>query len=109
MAVQAAAKLFPERPGVPWRMRRIFSLEDLEPAARRLLPQAIFGYVAGASETNASLADNRRVFDEIQFMPRMLVGVIGRTLDCTLMGVRHALPFGIAPMGSWAEPHRASS
>lgn len=85
--------------GVPWRMRRIFSLEDLEPAARRLLPPPIFGYVAGAAETNSSLADNRQVFEQIQFVPRVLVGVAQRTLDCDLMGTPHALPFGIAPMG----------
>lgn len=87
----------PQRP--PRRMRRIFALEDLEEAARRLLPRPIFGYVAGASETNATLADNRRVFDEIQFLPRMLVGVTSRRLDCAVMGQRHAMPFGIAPMG----------
>jgi L-lactate dehydrogenase (cytochrome) len=81
------------------RLRRIFALEDLEAAARRLLPRPIFGYVAGAAETNASLSDNRRVFDEIQFLPRMLVGVTGRSLECDLMGQRHAMPFGIAPMG----------
>lgn len=80
-------------------MRRIFALEDLEPAARRKLPRPIFGYVAGAAETNASLHDNRAVFSEIQFLPRVLVGVKERTLDCTLMGQRYALPFGIAPMG----------
>ena len=84
---------------MPRQMRRIFALEDLEPAARRLLPRPIFGYVAGGAEANASVADNRRVFDEIQFVPRMLVGVADRTLDCELMGRRHALPFGIAPMG----------
>ncbi|WP_245615388.1 alpha-hydroxy acid oxidase [Muricoccus aerilatus] len=83
----------------PRRLRRIFALEDLEPAARRLLPRPIFGYVAGAAETNASLIDNRRVFDEIQFLPRMLVNVSGRSLDCEVMGQRYALPFGIAPMG----------
>jgi L-lactate dehydrogenase (cytochrome) len=80
-------------------MRKIFALEDLEPAARRLLPRPIFGYVAGGAETNASLADNRRVFAEIRFLPRMLIGVTGRTLDCELMGRRYSLPFGIAPMG----------
>jgi L-lactate dehydrogenase (cytochrome) len=84
---------------MPRSMRRIFALEDLEPAARRLLPRPIFGYVAGAAETNASLADNRQVFDEIQFLPRMLVDVSQRTLDCSLMGRRYLLPFGIAPMG----------
>ena len=30
-------------------MRRIFVLEDLEPAARRKLPRRIFGYAAGAT------------------------------------------------------------
>lgn len=80
-------------------MRRVFALEDLKPAARRLLPRPIFGYVAGAAETNASLADNRGVFDEIQFLPRTLVGVAGRTLDCTLMSTPWALHFGIAPIG----------
>lgn len=80
-------------------MRRIFALEDLEPAARSKLPRPIFGYVAGAAETNASLNDNRAVFSEIQFLPRALVGVKQRTLECSLMGRRYALPFGIAPMG----------
>ncbi len=75
-------------------MRRIFALEDLEPAARRKLPRPIFGYVAGAAETSASLNDNRAVFSEIQFLPRALVGVRQRTLECTSMGRRYALPFG---------------
>ncbi len=98
-SASASSRIFPEAERVARRMRRIFALEDLEPVARRLLPRPIFGYVAGAAETNASLADNRRVFEEIQFLPRMLVGVTGRTLDCELMGRRHSLPFGIAPMG----------
>jgi len=83
----------------PRPMRRIFALEDLEPAARLLLPKPIFGYVAGAAETNASLHDNRRVFDEISFLPRMMRDVSSRTLDCVLMGHSYAMPFGIAPMG----------
>ncbi len=97
--VPPAAKLFPAQGPVPRAMRRVFALEDLEPAARRKLPRPIFGYVAGAAETNASLNDNRAVFSEIQFLPRILVGVKQRTLECTLMGRRYALPFGIAPMG----------
>ncbi|WP_234189933.1 alpha-hydroxy acid oxidase [Shinella sp. NM-101] len=84
---------------LPRRLRKIFALEDLEPEARRLLPRPIFGYVAGAAETNASLADNRRVFEEIQFLPRALVDVSERTLDTTVMGSSYSLPFGVAPMG----------
>lgn len=98
-AVPSVPRSGPVNERKPRRLRRIFALEDLEPAAQKLLPRPIFGYVAGAAETNASLGDNRRVFDEIQFLPRMLVNVSGRSLDCEVMGQRYALPFGIAPMG----------
>src|SRR3546814_2312561 len=45
--------------GLPKRLRHILALEDFEAAARGHLPRPIFGYVSGASETNASLRDNR--------------------------------------------------
>ena len=60
--VPSVPRITPVNQGKPRRLRRIFALEDLEPAARRLLPRPIFGYVAGAAETNTSLTDNRRVF-----------------------------------------------
>lgn len=91
---------FPENP--PRRMRRIFSLEDLEPAARRFLPKPVFSYVSGGAETLGAMRDNRAVFDEITFVPRALSDVSARRLDCPLLGHRHALPFGIAPMGASA-------
>jgi len=39
------------------------ALDDFEAAARRHLPRPIFGYVAGAAETNASRRDNRSAFE----------------------------------------------
>lgn len=83
----------------PRRMRRIFALEDMEPAARRFLPRPLFGYVSGAAETGLSYRDNRAVFDEIALLPRALVDVSERRLDTMLMGQSHAMPVGIAPMG----------
>lgn len=83
----------------PRSLRRIYALEDFEPAARRILPRPIFGYVAGAAETNASLDDNRAAFAEVGFLPRVGVNVTQRSLACRLMGQEYALPFGIAPMG----------
>ncbi len=80
-------------------LRHVLSLEDLEPAARRHLPRPIFGFVAGAAESNWSLRDNREVFSEYGFRPRMLVGVAGRSTGTTLFGRDYAAPFGIAPMG----------
>ncbi|MEC8917297.1 MAG: alpha-hydroxy-acid oxidizing protein, partial [Pseudomonadota bacterium] len=81
------------------RLRHILCLADFERFAKRVLPKPIFGYVAGAAETNASYDDNFRAFREIGFVHRSLVNVSGRTTRTSLMGREHALPFGIAPMG----------
>jgi L-lactate dehydrogenase (cytochrome) len=83
----------------PRRLRSIFCLDDFEAAARRYLPKPLFGYVAGATENNVTLADNRAVFDEIRLVPRVLVDVSSRTQETMLFGRRYAAPFGIAPMG----------
>ncbi|WP_431282671.1 alpha-hydroxy acid oxidase [Humitalea sp. 24SJ18S-53] len=87
---------------VPRRLRGILALDDFEVAARRHLPRPIFGYVAGAAETNATLADNRAVFTEWGFAPRVLADVSQRSQATTLFGQAYAAPFGIAPMGMGA-------
>jgi L-lactate dehydrogenase (cytochrome) len=84
---------------LPRRLRQILALDDFEIAARRHLPRPIFGYVSGASETNASLRDNRSAFGEFGFVPRVLVDVSKRTQKVELLGRSYAAPFGIAPMG----------
>src|ERR1700676_5153825 len=81
------------------RLRGVLSLDDFESAARRHLPRPIFGYVAGAVETNWSLDDNRAAFAEYGFLPRMLVDVSGRSQKTTIFGHTYAAPFGIAPIG----------
>lgn len=80
-------------------LARMLSLHDFEHAARRRLPRPIFGYIAGAAEENAALADNRAVFDEYAFVTRVLRDVSKRSQAVTLFGERYASPFGIAPMG----------
>jgi len=81
------------------RLQDVLSLDDFEPAARRHLPRPIFGYVAGAVETNWSLDDNRAAFAEYGFLPRMLVDVSKRSQQTSLFGHTYATPFGISPMG----------
>jgi L-lactate dehydrogenase (cytochrome) len=83
----------------PRRLRPILSLDDFETAARRHLPRPIFGFVAGAAETNASLCDNRAAFEEFGFVPRGLVDSSTRSLAAPLFGHSYAVPFGIPPMG----------
>jgi L-lactate dehydrogenase (cytochrome) len=81
------------------RIRKVLSLDDFETAARRHLPKPLFGYIAGASETNASLRLNTDAFQEYVFVPRALRDVSGRTAETELFDQTYAAPFGIAPMG----------
>jgi L-lactate dehydrogenase (cytochrome) len=82
--------------------RRILSLADFETAARRRLPRMVFGFVAGASETDAAMRDASNAFTDYAFVPRVLRNVAGRTTATQLLGRRYAAPFGIAPMGAAA-------
>jgi L-lactate dehydrogenase (cytochrome) len=79
-------------------MRRVFCLDDFEPAARRHLPASIFAYVCSPAETGQSMDDNRAVFQDIRFVPRILRDVSKRTTAQTLWGHAWAAPFGISPM-----------
>ncbi|MGN7773643.1 alpha-hydroxy acid oxidase [Phyllobacterium sp. 22552] len=81
------------------RLRGVLSLDDFEPLARRHLPKPLFGYIAGASETNASLRHNAAAFQEIALQPRVLRNVSSRTTKTSLFGEEWNAPFGIAPMG----------
>jgi L-lactate dehydrogenase (cytochrome) len=83
-------------------MQRYLALEDFEPEARRRLPRMIYGFIAGAAETNAGLQNNRKSFEQIGFRPRMLTNVSSRSTKATLFGKDYAAPFGIAPMGAAA-------
>lgn len=79
-------------------MRNVFCLDDFEPAARRHLPASIFAYVYSPAETGQSMDDNRAVFQEIDFLPRILRDVSKRSTAKSLLGREWAAPFGISPM-----------
>lgn len=81
------------------RLKRVLALDDFEELARRHLPAPLFGYIAGASETNASLKMNADAFKAVSFQPRVLRSVSRRTSATTLLGEQWEAPFGIAPMG----------
>ncbi len=86
----------------PRILKRMLALDDFEAAAQRRIPRPIFGYISGGVETDASLRDNRAVWDELQFVPKSLVDTSARSLATTLMGRVYDLPFGIPPMGGTA-------
>lgn len=91
---------FPQaRRRMPRGLRDVLCLEDFEPHARRMLPRPLFGYIAGASETGASLRANAASFVRHRFRPRVLTDVSKRSQRTHLLGREYEAPFGIAPMG----------
>jgi len=84
------------------RLRPILDLEGFRPAARGVLPEAIYGYVANGAEAETSKDTNRAAFLHYRLVPRVLAGVENRSQNTTLFGRRYAAPFGIAPMGGAA-------
>lgn len=95
----AEAASVSRRPPIPKRLQRILCLDDFEAAAERHLPRPVFGYIAGAAETNRSLRLNRESFDEFDFVPRALVDVSRRNLETELLGQTYSAPFGLSPLG----------
>jgi len=87
------------KPVLPTRFNSILCLDDFEAAARRHLPLPIYGYIAGAAETNRSFRANREAFGLYDFVPRVLVDISQRDMGVTLLGRRYDAPFGIAPLG----------
>jgi L-lactate dehydrogenase (cytochrome) len=84
---------------VPAKVARYLALDDFEPAARRLLPRLVHGYIAGAAERGAAFRNAQDEFARYAFVPRVLANVAARDLGKSLFGISYDAPFGIAPMG----------
>lgn len=81
------------------RLRRMLSLDDFERESQGILPRPVFAYVAGGTEDQFTLGDNRSVFQEYGLVSRVLRDVSNRSIKTTLFDQEWAAPFGIAPMG----------
>jgi L-lactate dehydrogenase (cytochrome) len=88
--------------GTPRRLKDVLCLDDFEAPARGMLPRPIFGFISGGVENNVSREGNRAAFDELAFLPRVLVNTRARTQKTTLFGRSYDLPFGFPPMGGTA-------
>jgi L-lactate dehydrogenase (cytochrome) len=77
----------------------IVNIDDLRKRARRRLPRAIFDYVDGGAEDEATLRANRAGFRCYTFNPRVLVDVSERDQSTSVLGERLAAPLILAPTG----------
>jgi len=79
------------RPAAPLK------LDDFEPAARSVLPQGIYDYIAGGSEDEAALRGNREAFARYRFRFKVLASTDHTDLTNELFGQRLQMPVHLAP------------
>ena len=80
-------------------LQKLLSVSDVERAAKRILPDVIFSFVAGGTEDGLTSHANREVFNSLHFRPRGLANVSSRNQCVTVMGQSYKMPVGISPMG----------
>jgi 4-hydroxymandelate oxidase len=73
------------------------TLADLEEAACRRTPPAVWGYVQGGAGEETALAANRAAFRRRTIRPRVLAGLRTIDLGTTLLHQGVGVPFFIAP------------
>ena len=75
------------------------ALSDLRARARRRMPHFAFEYLDSGTGSEQGVRTNRGGLDAVRFRPAILRGRIAPDLARETLGVRHAYPFGIAPVG----------
>jgi len=76
-----------------------FDVLDFEPAARKALPPAHFGYLATGVDDDATVRANREGYSRIQIRSRRLVDVGKIDTSVRLLGAPWSSPIVICPMG----------
>ncbi len=78
---------------------RVICIEDLRRIARQRVPRSVFDYLDGGAESEITLRENCRVFEDVTFRPRHAVAFPDCDLHTRILGHDLALPFLLAPVG----------
>jgi (S)-2-hydroxy-acid oxidase len=78
---------------------------DFEPAARKAVPPAHFGYLATGVDDDSTVRANREGYSRIQIRPRRLVDVEKVDMSVRLLGTTWSSPIVISPIGSQKALH----
>lgn len=81
------------------RLDGCYNIADLRDVARRRLPKGVFEYIDKGTEDMVALGNNRRAFEDLKLLNRVLVDVSDVKMDTTIFGKPAALPMVIAPTG----------
>ncbi|KAK5036965.1 hypothetical protein LTR13_005345 [Exophiala sideris] len=74
-----------------------YSLDDIEDAAQRIIPEGPWTYFHSAADSLGSLANNRDDWKKITLRPRIMRDVEHVNMERTMLGQKSRLPFFIAP------------
>ncbi len=83
--------------GIPPTIPIKFS--SLEKAAKKILPEKAFAYIAGGAGLEGTMQSNRNGFKKIKIVPRMLRNVSVRDTSIELFGKKLPSPFFLSPIG----------
>jgi isopentenyl diphosphate isomerase/L-lactate dehydrogenase-like FMN-dependent dehydrogenase len=75
------------------------NLADVELAARRRLPRAVYDGIAGGAGDELTVRANRRAYDDVRLVPRVLGPAGPPVLSTTVLGQPVASPVMLAPAG----------
>ena len=78
---------------------RVVNIEDLRQLAMRRLPRAVFDYLDGGAEREASLRGNIHAFESLTFRPRNAIAVPQCDLRTKVLGAELSFPAILAPIG----------
>jgi 4-hydroxymandelate oxidase len=77
-----------------------FNVLDFEPAARKALPPAHFGYMATGVDDDATVRANREAYSRIEIRPRRLVDSQKVDMSVRLFGTAWSSPIVVCPVSS---------
>jgi 4-hydroxymandelate oxidase len=77
----------------------VLAPNELEVAARAVLPSGAFHFVAGGADDEHALAANRAAFDGYALAPRVLTGTTVVDLGADVCGTALPAPVFVSPMG----------
>ncbi len=75
------------------------SIDDFRKLARRRLPRAVFDFFDGGAEQELTWRDNVAAFQQVRFLPRVLVDVASVDTRCEIVGAPGSMPLAVAPTG----------
>ena len=78
---------------------RVINIHDLRRLAHGRLPKVVFDYLDGGAESEVTLRENCRVFDDLTFRPRQAVAIPECDLSARVLSADLAFPAILAPIG----------